>query len=133
LSAGDSLLRASTSDIIHVPIPVPNGIDTLKFNLSKDEKEQLYNAGNHHAAKRLSKHFEQAREATTDAASIQAALVEPLLVEAVLKATIDEVERFTKELGGEACQHVRAYVMLPAGQEQQMVVYNWNMRDDSGA
>lgn len=133
LSAGDSLLRASTSDIIHVPIPVPAGIDTLKFDLSKAEKEQLFFSGNHHAAKRLRKHFEQAREATTDAASIQAALVEPLLVEAVLKATIDEVERFTKGLGGEACRHVRAYVMLPADQEQQMVVYNWNMRDVSGA
>jgi len=50
LEAGDELLRHVSDGVVHVPIEVPKGINTLDFGISRSQRQALYNAGYQQAA-----------------------------------------------------------------------------------
>lgn len=121
LEAGNALLLSSVEQIYHVSIPVPNNINALKFDLSPADKERLYSAGREATADLLARQLRQAAAARSTVQSIQAAFIEPALMEAALAGFASEVQRKTR------CSNTRAYVMLPAREDRQMIVYQHGM------
>jgi NTE family protein len=130
LEAGDNLHRETISDfisnLVYIPIPVPEGIDTLKFSLSKEERKKLYGIGLMTTWKTLRKKLPKLPVAKTRMQSVQATLNIPVShVQSLLKALAQEVNDITP------VSNLRTHIMLPVSEKELMVTYHFNMDHDT--
>lgn len=129
LEASDELFVRSNPGVFRVPIPVPEGISTLKFDLSDSDVNRLFSAGVEHATTYL-KNLSQLQIAKSAGANIpqqlQAIYGSPLLIEPPLMAITEMVENRTE------AKNVRASVMLPTGRpsRSRIVTYTFGYRPD---
>ena len=145
LGSSDKLLQGLISGLHYIPVPVPSGIDTLKFALTPLEQTALFQAGYEAAMEyfksksvrhwfkgddqegaeaqgRSGRVFRNASDLIKD---IQRGVrVLPTIVRSLLEITAKDFEALTK------AQNIRACIMLPAGDDMQVVTYQYGMDDD---
>lgn len=136
LESSDKLLQGLINDLHYIPVPIPRTIDTLKFKLSKEEQDTLYERGfkaatsyfeNHvphwfredNASRKIYKH---ASDAIKD---LQRGIrVLPTIIHSLLEIVAQDFESHT------GARNVRCAIMLPADDETQVVVYHYRMDAD---
>jgi NTE family protein len=124
LEAGDELLRHASDGVVHVPIEVPKGINTLDFGISRSQRQALYNAGYQQAASFLAGYgpLKVAKSAGNELkAQLMARYGELKLYQPVLAALARDIEKFSR------AKKVRAHIMLPTGRRTLIVVYQVGM------
>lgn len=123
MESSDKLLQGLVSGLHYIPVKVPAGINTLKFALSKDEQEALFNAGYVAAAAYLDndvKHwFERSGNRVEELKALQR--TRPDAIEGVLAVVAKQWEERTRARG------VRCSIVLPTGSDTQVVVYHYGM------
>ena len=124
LEAGDYLMRRTLQDAYYVPIRVPEGIETLDFGITKDQREALFYRGYAEAATFFQKNLPQWKQVRNQVEALQALHVPPSLVKPVLKAFADEVEANT------GARDTRAHIMLPTPEDTRVIVYQYGMDTD---
>jgi hypothetical protein len=126
LQAGDFLLRRSSRDVFYVPVHMPAGASTLAIELSRDDRERLFERGEIEVHRFWRQIIPQLKTAVTPVQQLQATYeVPPAQVEAVLAAIAGEFERSTR------ASAVRANVMIPTGTGTRIVAYQFGMDTDS--
>ncbi len=130
LEASDNLHRETISDhinnLFYIPIQVPPGIETLKFTLSRQERENLYRRGYIDTWNKLKEKLPYLPSAASPTQRIQATLnIRVAHLQSLLKALSDEVYAVTP------VHNMRAHVMLPVSEKELMVTYQFNMDNDS--
>lgn len=124
LEAGDELLRHVSDGVVHVPIEVPKGINTLDFGISRSQRKALYDAGYQQAASFLAGYgpLQVAKIAGNQLkGQLMARYGEVKLYQPVLAALARDTEKFSR------ARNVRAHVMLPTGRHTLIVVYQVGM------
>lgn len=125
LESSENLLSSIVRDVLYVKIPVPSGINALDFDLSKNNREQLYTAGENETHKALSSravsHWNKAHK---DVTQIQALYAPEFLVKRVLSSLVQQLE------GAGLVKDVRANVFLPVGSDRLKIIYQYGMDDD---
>lgn len=130
LEASDELLRKVLRGVHYIPVETPQGIDTLDFGLSRDDRKRLFDAG-HKATTECLANLEQLKRVKMAGDQLQRQLwVEfgtPQLYTPVLHALSREIESRTN------AKDVRAHVMLPTGRPEatRIVTYQFGMEGDS--
>jgi NTE family protein len=129
LEASDDLHRQTITDltkgVIYIPIKVPPGIDTLKFSLTEQDRDSLYNAGYRYASEVLDRELRNLPSAEKNPEAVQAAINVPTyLIRPLLKALTREVEEKT------VARSVRAHIMLPKGADNLIIAYQYGMREE---
>lgn len=124
LESGDLLLQKVISGIYHVRIPVPDSIDTLDFTISKQQREELFNAGVAATHDFFDKAAPQWQQAQDPVESVQALFAEPRLVQPLLASFARGIEKST------AAKNSRAHVMLPTSRQTRIIAYQYNMDGD---
>ncbi len=128
LEAGDELLRNVSDGVVHIPIEVPKGIDTLDFGISSDQRKTLYQAGYQQSASLLAvyKPLKMARLAGTELKKELAARYGGVwLYQPVLYAFAQDIATISNAEG------VRAHIMLPTGRKTLIVVFHVGMDADT--
>ncbi len=135
LEASDVLIRESTPGVAYFPIEVPEGIDTLDFDLNRPQRESCFTKGYSEASSRLEKHPSIARTRLGSGdlkKTLMAHYGSPSLFEPVLRAVINQLESMSSgDLG-----NMRANIMLltdrqsPTAESTRIVTYSLGMDDD---
>ena len=131
LEAGNELMVAEAPGVWRIPIPVPPGITTLKFDLSPDEIEALFRAGQDHTMKFLH-NFTRLQNTKKPGLTIQKELEaiygDRKLFEPPLWALANLIQERTK------ARQVRAQIMLPTGRQERtrIVTYYYGFRQGDG-
>ena len=124
LESSDRLLRESLQGVYHVPIETPRGIGTLDFNLSTDRRQELFTKGHSEAHSYFRSKSSYWTEARTSVESLQALRGDPSLINFLLGV-------MAEDLGRQAtATNLRANIMLPAGEDKRIVVYQHGMDND---
>lgn len=127
LEASDQLLRGAMEGVIHVPVHVPEGIETLDFNISSASRQALYSAGYEQSARFL-KRYPPLRVAKLAGNQLRRQLMarygDPKLFAPVLAALARDIETFSTATG------IRANIMLSTGRKSRIVVYHYAMDSD---
>ena len=125
LESGDILLEKVITGISHVRIAIPDTIDTLDFSISKEQRQQLFNAGvaaTHEFFEKTVPHWAQVQNRVE---ALQALFAEPRLVLPLLQSFAREVEESTP------AKNTRTHLMLPTPWQTRIVVYQYNMDNDA--
>jgi NTE family protein len=129
LDAGDELMRAVLSDVVHVPIPIPARFSSLDFRMDRQRRAELFNIGFRESARALSR-LEFLKIIRTAGGELQRLLQlrygSPWLYRPVLAGLAREVEAASK------ARRVRAYIMLPTGRGTRIVAYSHGMEVERG-
>jgi NTE family protein len=126
IEAGDELLRVVLKGIEHIPIQTPAAIDTLDFNLTKGQREQLFNAGYSQAAAWLA-HWKPLQLAARSAGNVREELIvsygEPDIYQPLLWAAAKDLEERSK------AKEVWTAILLPTGRDTFVIVYQHGIVD----
>ncbi len=125
LESADHLQQRMIQGIHHVRIPIPEGIDTLDFNLTADQCETLFLAGHSATHSFFSLRVPQWGQVTNQVERLQALHVSPKLVVPVLQAIAKEIESETP------ARNVRCHIMLPTDHGTRIIVYQFGMDNDA--
>lgn len=129
MESSDKLIQGLVNGLHYIPVRVPPGIDTLKFSLSKDDQEALFEAGYDAARAYLDndvKHwFEFSGDRIKELQAQHRARLET--VEGVLAVVAKECEAIT------SAARVRCSIMLPTGGDTQIAVYQYGMEGQPDA
>ena len=126
--ASDELIGRMVSGLKHIPVPLPAAIHTLKFDLSTEEINRLYDAGKAATSTAIN---------TWDLYNVASKMGEkihnqlkayygpPDLYEPVLRSLVLEIEKHS------SAKEVRASIMLPTGRldGSRIVVYSHGYRN----
>jgi NTE family protein len=125
LDAGDELMRVVLSDVVHVPIPIPSRFSSLDFQMTREQRRELFLVGFREATRRLGQ-LEFLKIIKTAGGELQKRLQvrygSPQLYTLVLAGLASEVERATD------ARRVRATIMLPTGRGTRIVTYSYGMQ-----
>lgn len=124
LESGDVLLLGVLQNIYHVPVPIPEDIDALDFDLPEEKRRELFRLGSDETHQFFMTKLPQWGQVRTTVEALQALHAPPRQVVPILKAFAEDVERQTN------AQSVRAHVMLPTIQNTRIIVYQYGMDDD---
>ncbi|MET0649906.1 MAG: patatin-like phospholipase family protein [Pyrinomonadaceae bacterium] len=131
LESSDKLLQGLISGLHYIPVKVPEGIDTLKFALTKLEQTALFQAGYEAATEyfrtKVPHWFEKAagQQACDLIKDIQRGIrVLPTIARSLLELVARDFESLTTS------RDIRCSIMLPVGDDTQVVVYQYGMDDD---
>jgi NTE family protein len=130
LEASDELLRQVLRGVYYIPVQTPPGIGTLDFDLSRDHRKRLFDAG-HKATTESLTQLEPLKRAKMAGDQLQKQLwVEfgpPQFFTPVLHALAKEIE------GKTLAKNVRAHIMLPSGRPEatRIVTYHYGMEGDT--
>lgn len=121
LESSGRFLRDFVDGVYHVPVHIPDGIDTLDFELDEANRDRLYLRGYESAATALGKleHWAGARDTIEE---VQALFVRPVLMDRLLGTLVRDLEHI-------GLANVRANIMLPIG-DVLRIVYHHRMEDD---
>jgi NTE family protein len=125
LESHDLLMRDRISGIHYIPVPVPDGLDALKFSLPPSEREMLFHRGYNAAMEYFTSKVFHWSQTSNEAERLQALMdVEPDRVRELLEAIARDVGSLSHARG------LRCAVMLPTGRDTRIVVYHFNMDRD---
>ncbi len=124
LASGDHVLAKTIRGVYHIPIPVPEGIDTLDFNLSVSDRERLFTKGLAETHSFFTKVLPQWGQAGSRVEWLQALHTQPRLIEPLLEAFRQDVETKT------GARNLRANVMLPTPTQTLISAYQVGMQGD---
>lgn len=124
LESGDYLMREVLENINYVEVEMPQGINTLDFDLTQQQRDHLFLIGKDATTRFLTHKLLALKEASDEAEHLQAQYVPPALITPALRAFALDIERVTR------ARDVRASVMLPTGKGTRTVVYHYNMDAD---
>lgn len=124
LESGDHLILDIMTGVHHVRVRIPEGIDTLDFNISREKREQLFTSGEAATFSYFTKQ-PQWEQADTMAEWIQAQYAPEGLVIPILRAIAKELQVAS------SAADVRTSVILPTGRGTQMVAYAYNYEHDN--
>ena len=122
LESGDRLLRESSQGTYYVPIETPSGVGTLDFDLSAERRQELFTKGHsqtHSYFRSTNPHWTEARNRVEQ---IQALRGDPGLINFLLSVMVSDFERHT------SATKLRANIMLPAGNDTRVVVYQYEWK-----
>jgi NTE family protein len=127
LEASDALILDLVPGVQHVPVEVPEGIDTLNFDLTDDDIDRLFAAG-HQATSRYLQKNERLKLSKLAGQELprqlQAIYGDQKLFEPVLWAVASMIQERTK------AKEVRSLIMLPTGRptNSRIGVYHHGFR-----
>lgn len=127
LEAGDKLMRGVLEGVVHVPIYVPEGIDTLDFGIDRKAREELSLIGYRQASDFLKSYppLQFAKRAGSDLKKqLMVQYGDQKVYQPILAALARDVEEIS------AAESVRAHIMLPTGRQSNIVVYQFGMDQD---
>ncbi len=123
LESSGHLLKDFVDGVYVVPVQIPEGIDTLDFELAQPDRDRLYGRGYQAAASALRK-LEHWARAQNSIEEVQALFVRPALMHRLLEALVRDLEQTSARLAD-----VRVNVMFPMG-DVLRIVYPYRMDDD---
>ncbi len=123
LESSESLLWEIVEGIYHVVIQVPDGIRTLDFDLSKAQRQSLYDEGLRATHETLSK-MPQWFEAQNTIEEIRAQYASDAVVHRLLAAIAHDIETRSPP------KQLRMNVMFPVAGERLRIVYQYGMEAD---
>lgn len=129
IDGSDGIIRTEQADLFHVPVEIHPPVNTLAFDLSQNEREQLYNHG-WMAFKRIvdDKKINQLRLARPESdprlSSLYARFGLPSLIKPMLKVIHDEITKNSN------AKSVRIHVMLIHRGDARIVAYQFGMEGD---
>lgn len=128
LGASDILLSEVADGVTVFPIVLPSGVATLDVDLPLAKRAELFQAGYATASRLLSKYMplrlsEQAGEDMQQ--TLRAMFGDPVVFEHILAALARDMEDYTNAVD------VRAQIMLNTGRRTRIVVYHYNMEEDT--
>lgn len=124
LESGEHLILDIMTGVHHIRVRIPEGIETLDFNISREKREQLFTTGEAATYSYFAKQ-PQWRQAATKVQWIQAQYAPEGLVTPILKAIAKEFEK------GSSADDVRTGIILPTGDGTQMVTYTYGYDRDN--
>jgi hypothetical protein len=127
LESGDYLMRQTVPGIHHVRVEIPADIAALDFQISKADRQRLFDRGHSASHSAFAKMMPQWREAKDVVESIQALHAPPIQVVAALQAVATAFEDIT------SATDVRANVMLVTPSGTRIVAYHFGMDGDPDA
>jgi NTE family protein len=150
LEGGEVIQRGILRDLYHIQVKVPEGISTLDFALTSEQRTVLSAAGYQSTGAFLGSEFLPTTQATTAQDVMRAVGARPELIERVLEAARAEAERVTRQAAADrdalvregrtappsprppgdtrpTDPAIRMVVMLPTGRGTRMVVYHAGM------
>jgi len=143
LEGGESIQRGILRDLYHVRILVPEGIDTLDFDLSADKRRTLELTGHSFTSSYLTRTFAQAQDARTAIEQYHSIYARPDLVRPVLQAIVTQFEMLSLQRSTAygvtdgyvrtdrpPVPTIRVNVMLHTGHGTRLVVYQQGMDND---
>jgi NTE family protein len=125
LESGEQLFREVLERVYHVRIPVPEGIGTLDFGLSRAQRSQLFTGGYFETNKYLNKVVPQWDQAFGTVEKVQALNVPPRWVVPVLRSVARDFESMTP------ATNVRVSIKMPRDRNHLIVAYQFGMDNDS--
>src|ERR1041384_992825 len=125
LESGEQLFREVLEGVYHVRIPVPEGIGTLDFRLSRDKRDQLFMKGYFETNTFLNKVVPQWEQALGTVERLQALNVPPRWVVPVLRSVARDFESLTP------ATNVRVSIKMPKDRSTLIVAYQFGMDNDS--
>lgn len=146
LEGGEEIQRGILRDLYHIRVLVPEGIDTLDFNLSTEKRRMLELTGYSDTGSYLAQTFAQAAHARSEIERYYTIYARPELVRPVLRAIAAEFEALSlarqaayPTAAGAGTQlpnpldrpRIRVSIMLPTGRGTRRVVYQFGMDNDS--
>lgn len=123
LESGEHLILDIMTGVHHIRVRIPEGIETLDFNISREKREQLFDIGELATYSYFAKQ-PQWQQAATKVQWIQAQYAPAELVTPILKAIAKEFER------GSSADDVRTGIILPTGEGTQIVTYTYGYDRD---
>jgi NTE family protein len=125
LESHDVLIRDRIHGVHHIPIPVPDGFDALRFDLPRSDRETLFHRGYNAAMEYFASKLFHWKQTSNEVERLQALMpAEPDRVKELLEAIARDVASISRARG------LRCAVMLPTGRNTRIVVYHHNMDRD---
>ncbi len=124
LESSTELQQKILEGVHYVEVQLPEGIDTLDFNLTTNDRQNLFNAGHSSTHSFFSKFLPQWIQAGSTVEQIQARHVPPGLITPLLQTIAKELENNTP------ARNVRVNIMLPTDRDTRIVVYHYGMEHD---
>ncbi|HYR21498.1 MAG TPA: patatin-like phospholipase family protein [Chthoniobacterales bacterium] len=121
LESGDQLVSSVMSDVEHVVVPIPKGIETLDFKIAKKTRKELFEAG----YKATLAHFTRQWGLGDTSAEPKLLRAPDGLILPILKAVVEDFEVNTPARG------LRSLVMLPTGRGTRVVAYHFGCDGDA--
>jgi NTE family protein len=125
LESGEQLFHEVLERVYHVRIPVPEGIGTLDFALTRDQRFQLFTNGYYWTNTYLNKVVPQWEQALGTVEKVQALNVPPRWVVPVLRSIARDFEGMTPATS------VRVSIKMPKDRSTLIVAYQFGMDNDS--
>jgi NTE family protein len=108
LEASDGLIENLIKNIYYIPIKLPKDIGTLDFEISKENRERLFDRGYRDVSSYLNINvFKGLKRVITERERLRALYGRIDLIEKTLEKVAMSVENFSN------AENVRAYIMLP--------------------
>lgn len=126
LEASDKLLCDVSTSIVHIPTELSPEFDSLDFDIGKNEREALFNAGYRCANQFFASYapLVHSRASTENRQkTLMAQFGDPRRFEPVLWALIRDIQDFS------TASDCRANIMLTTGRGTRIIVYQVNMED----
>ena len=125
LEASDGLIENLIKNIYYIPIKLPKDIGTLDFEISKENRERLFDRGYRDVSSYLNINvFKGLKRVITERERLRALYGRIDLIEKTLEKVAMSVENFSN------AENVRAYIMLPTKRNTLIVAYQYGMDYD---
>ncbi|MDJ0660291.1 MAG: patatin-like phospholipase family protein [Crocosphaera sp.] len=125
LESSDDLIENLIKNIYYIAIKLPKEIDTLDFEISKENRERLFDRGYRDVSSYLNINiFKAVKKVTTERERLRVLYGRIELIEKTLEKVAIAVKNYSN------AENVRAYIMLPTEQDSLMVAYQYGMDND---
>jgi NTE family protein len=126
LEASDGLIENLIKNIYYIPIKLPKDIGTLDFEISKENRDRLFDRGYQNVSSYLKINVfkEGFKKVITERERLRALYGRIDLIEKTLEKVAMSVENCS------SAENVRAYVMLPTKRNTLIVAYQYGMDYD---
>jgi len=125
LEASDGLIENLIKNIYYIPIKLPKDIGTLDFEISKENRDRLFDRGYQNVSSYLNTNvFRGLKKVVTERERLRALFGRIDLIEKTLEKVAVAVETCSE------AKDVRSYVVLPTERNTLIVTYQFGMDDD---
>ncbi|MDJ0597261.1 MAG: patatin-like phospholipase family protein [Crocosphaera sp.] len=125
LEASDNLIETLIKNIYYISIKLPKDIGTLDFEISKQDRERLFDRGYRDVSSYLNKNvFQAIKKVRTERERLRVLYGQIELIEKTLEKVALAVDNSCNT------ENIRAYIMLPTERNTLIVAYEHGMDND---
>ncbi|WP_107671046.1 patatin-like phospholipase family protein [Cyanothece sp. BG0011] len=125
LEASDNLIETLIKNIYYISIKLPKDIGTLDFEISKQDRERLFDRGYRDVSSYLNKNvFQAIKKVRTERERLRVLYGRIDLIEKTLEKVAISFKNYSN------AEEIRAYIMLPTERNTLIVVYQYGMDND---